>query len=81
MFLLTKQLLIIFKCLIVMMKNTVWSQLFGIVFIDARKYNVMYKTLSGSHSFLPWVVIHKKEMFFLYYGQPTTMLYLTFSYI
>ena len=44
-----------------MVKSTVWSQLFGIVF----KYNFMFKTLSGSHSFLPWVAIHQKEMFFL----------------
>ena len=54
LFLLTKQLLIKFRFLIVMVKSglTVWSQLFGIVFTDTEKYNVMY---------LPWVVIHQKD--------------------
>ena len=41
------------------------SKLFGIVFIDAITYNVMYKTLSGSHSIFPWVAIPQKEMFFV----------------
>ena len=67
LFLLTKQLLITFRFLIVMVKSglTVWSQLFGIVFTDTEKYNVMYKTLPGSYSFLPWVVIHQKDFLFL----------------
>ena len=46
MFLLTiyKQLLIIFRFLIIVMGNPLRLTLFGIVFIDARKYSFLYKT-------------------------------------
>ena len=72
--------LVIFRFITVMVKSISSNSVVQIVWycVDI-KYHVMYITQSGSHSFLPWVAIYQKEMFFFYYGQPTIMLYLTFS--